>query len=348
VKDDLPNLRPLAKWVRHGAITIQDPETAVRIDRYLSARFPYRSRTQWARVIESGRIRLNGAACRPSRVVRFGDRIDYVPQAHPEPEVSCEISILYEDDALLAVNKPPDLPVHPSGRYFHNTLLCLLLRSRGETLDTPGIRIVHRLDRETSGVVLFGKTRQATARMAAQFEAHRVAKEYLALVHGMPEEDRFRIEAAIGRNLQSKIRKAMGVVPDGEGRPAITDFEVLRRSPGGKGASGPEQSADPGHSLLRARPLTGRLHQIRVHCRHAGYPIVGDKLYGRDEAYFLKLAAGEEYSDEDRRGLLHDRQGLHAVRITIVHPLTDALFTVEAPMPADLRALCAKLGIADA
>lgn len=327
--NDKPNSRPMARWVRHGAIRIEDPLLRMRLDRYLSGRFTYRSRTQWARIIDSGRILVNGLRCRPSRALRLGDRIDYVPLRRPEPMVDVRIPILHDDDAMLAVNKPPNLPVHPSGRYFRNTLLCVLLESRGETLDRPGIRIIHRLDRETSGVVLFGKARADAAFLSAQFEAHSVAKEYLALVHGTPRDDRFTVDAPLGPDTQSRVRKAVGVVAGG--RSALTEFEVARR--------GPE------HTLLIARPHTGRLHQIRVHARHAGFPIAGDKLYGLDENLFLKLAAGHAYTEEERVRLLLPRQGLHAWRITIVHPRTRAPITCVAPLPEDLRALCARLGI---
>ena len=179
---------------------------------------------------------------------------------------------------------------------------------------------MHRLDRETSGVVLFGKTRVATAFLARQFERHRVEKEYLLIVHGLPEDDRFTVDAPLGAAPTSRVRKAVGVAPAGEGRAARTDFTVLAR--------GPE------HAVLSARPRTGRLHQIRVHARHAGYPVVGDKLYGLDEGLFLKLAAGESYSDEDRARLLLDRQCLHAWRLRLEHPGTRESFRLTAAMPA--------------
>lgn len=329
---DHSGLRPLAKWVRHGKIRIEDPAITVRLDRYLAGRFTYRSRTGWARMIEAARILVNGRSCRPSRVVRFGDRIDYVPRREPEPPVTIVIPRLQDDAFLLVVNKPPNLPVHPSGRYFRNTLLCILLAERGETLDEPGIRIVHRLDRETSGVVLFGKTRVATAFLARQFERHRVEKEYLLIVHGRPEEERFTVDAPLGAAPTSRVRKAVGVAPAGEGRPARTDFSVLAR--------GSE------HSILSARPRTGRLHQIRVHARHAGYPVVGDKLYGLDEGLFLKLAAGESYSEEDLARLLIERQCLHAWRLRLEHPGTREPCEFAAPLPADMRDLAGRLGIA--
>lgn len=328
---DHPGLRPLAKWVRHGKIRIEDPDVAVRLDRYLAGRFTYRSRTGWAGMIDKERILVNGRACRPSRVVRAGDRIDYVPRREPEPPVTVEIPRLWDDAHLLAVNKPPNLPVHPSGRYFRNTLLCVLLAERGETLDEPGIRIVHRLDRETSGVVLFGKTRVATAFLARQFERHRVEKEYLLIAHGLPEDDLFTVNASLGAAPASRVRKAVGVAPEGEGRPARTDFAVLARG--------------PQHSLLSARPRTGRLHQIRVHARHAGFPVVGDKLYGLDEELFLKLAAGESYSEEDRARLLLDRQCLHAWHLRFEHPGTREPFQLAAALPPDMEDLARRLEI---
>jgi RluA family pseudouridine synthase len=326
------NLRPLAKWMRHGTIRIQDPSVRDRLDRYLAGRFTYRSRTGWARLIESGRIRVNGGPCRPSRLVKLGDRIDYLPQRHPEPRVHTEIPILVEDGALLAVDKPANLPVHPSGRYFRNTLLCLLLEARGETLDEPGIRIVHRLDRETSGVVVFGKSREDASRLARQFEAHTVEKEYLVFVHGAPPDDTFTVDASLGRDPASRVRKAVGVVPAGSGRPARTRFTTLARG--------------AGHALLLARPLTGRLHQIRVHAKHAGFPVVGDKLYGLDERFFLKLAAGESYTEDERARLRLDRQGLHAWRLRFLHPHTGAPFEVAAPLPTGLRAFAEECGLA--
>ncbi len=328
---DLPGLRPLAKWVRHGKIRIEDPDLAVRLDRYLAGRFTYRSRVGWARMIESQRILVNGRPCRPSRMVRTGDAIDYVPRREPEPPVTVTIPRLHDDPFLLAVDKPPNLPVHPSGRYFRNTLLCILLAERGETLDEPGIRIVHRLDRETSGVVVFGKTRPATAFLARQFERHQVEKEYLLITHGIPAASRFSVDAAIGAAPHSRVRKAVGVAPAGEGRPARTDFTVLSR--------GPE------HALLSARPRTGRLHQIRVHARHAGFPVVGDKLYGLDEQFFLKLAAGESFSEEDRARLMLGRQCLHAWRLRFEHPDTREPFQLTAPLPADMATLARGLAI---
>ena len=320
-----------ARWVRHGTHLVPDTVGEERLDRYLSSRFNYRTRTQWVQIIKSGRVQVNGSVVRPSQPLRPGFRIDYEPEPIAEPSVSFEIGLLHEDSSLLAVDKPGDLPVHPSGRYFRNTLLSHLLEERGQTLDRPGLRVVHRLDRETSGVIVFGKTREVAGALGQQFETRTAKKRYLLVVHGAPNEEEFEVDGALGPRRNSRIRKAVGVVPEGEGRPARTEFQVLARG--------------EHHSLLLARPLTGRLHQIRVHVQHAGFPIVGDKMYGLDEGIFLRFISGEELGPEDTARLVHPRQALHAYTLSLTHPATGAAFELRAPLPADLQELCARLGL---
>lgn len=320
----------LQQWVRHGSHRIPEGVEEARLDRYLAMRFPYRSRAQWARIIRDGRILVDGRGARPGQRLRAGNRIEYHPEPIPEPEVSADIRLLHEDDWLMAVDKPADLPLHPSGKYFRNTLLSQLLLARGETLDTPGLRVVHRLDRETSGVVVFGKTVSATRFLAGQFEHRRASKSYLVLVHGAPPE-RFFVDARLGPKRDSRIRKAVGVVPAPEGVSAQTEFVRL--------AVGADLA------LLEARPRTGRMHQIRVHLQHAGYPVVGDKMYGLDETFFLKMAAGESLSPEDEARLLLPRQALHAWKLTLLHPRDRGPITFTAPLPADMIELCAARGI---
>ena len=329
--DAADSARPWAAWVRHGRHVINDPEVDGRLDRYLHARFPYRSRTQWGQAVRSGRIRLNGHKCRPSHLVRTGDVIDYLIHRAQEPDVNFDIRTIFEDDHILVVDKPPDIPVHPSGRYFKNTVLSKLLADRGETLDNPGVRIVHRLDRETSGVLLFAKSPESARRLAPQFEKRTARKAYLALVYGTPAETSFTLDRPLGRNTDSKIRKSVGVVDDGEGWPALTEFEVA--------------AAGAAHALLIARPRTGRLHQIRVHARAAGHPVVGDKMYGPDEDLYLKLVRGDAYSADDEARLLLDRQALHAWSLTVAHPESRETMTFRAPLPQDIRRLAGSLGI---
>lgn len=318
----------IARLTRTGTSLVPGSRAGVRLDRYLSTTFRYRSRTQWAALIRAGHVLLNGAGTRAGQVLRTGDKIEYRREERREPRVSRRWRQLYEDDWLLAVRKPANLPVHPSGRYFHNTLLALLLQERGESLDSTDLRIVHRLDRETSGVILFGKGRQAAATLSNQFEMRQVRKEYLALVHGVPLEDRFVVDAPIGRDSHSPVRKAMTVLRDG--KPSRTVCRVVRRG---------RDSA-----LVAARPQTGRLHQIRVHLRAAGFPIIGDKVYGLDPELFIRFASGN-LSTDDRRKLVWGRQALHARRVRIRHPADERILEIRAPVGRAWLRQMAELGM---
>lgn len=324
----MPRDDDLAHWTRSHFCEVPASKAGQRLDAFLARSFRYRSRTSWAAFIRSGRIRVNGNQARPGRALRVGDQIQYVPDPQPEPRVSRRYRVIHEDPEVLAICKPANLPVHPSGRYFHNTLLLMLLAERGGDLGTTDLRIVHRLDRETSGVILFGKGRESAAALATQFEMRTVRKRYLAIVHGTPFEDRFTVDAPIGRDPASPIRKAMTVIADG--RHARTRFQVIRR--------GPE------HALVLARPLTGRLHQIRVHLRHAGLPIVGDKVYGLDPELFLRFVGGT-LSEQDRRRLLWRRQALHAWSLSIQHPRDGHRMRLRANPGGAWKRLAERLGL---
>ena len=324
----MPRDDDVARWIRRGSCTVGTGGAGARLDAFLARTFPYRSRTSWAALIRHGRIRLNDATARPARSLKPGDRIVYLPDPRPEPKVSESFRILYEDEDILAVRKPANLPVHPSGRYFRHTLLYLLLERRGESLDHTELRIVHRLDRETSGLILFGKGKQAASTLSQQFENREVRKTYLAMVHGCPREDRFLIDEPIGRAEHSPVRKAMCVRPDG--RASRTTVRVLR--------CGPE------HALLAALPHTGRLHQIRVHLQSIGHPIIGDKVYGLDPRLFLRFVEGE-LSRRDRERLLWRRQALHAWKLTFRHPRDHRRMRIRAPVGAGWRRLMARVGL---
>ena len=321
----------IARWTRSHFCEVPPSKAGQRLDAFLAKTFPYRSRTNWAAFVRAGRIQLNDSPARPGRALRGGDRIQYLPDPRPEPRVSRAYRVIHEDASTLAIRKPANLPVHPSGRYFMNTLLLMLLAERSEDLGSTNLRIVHRLDRETSGVILFGKGRDAAASLARQFETRSVRKRYLAIVHGSPGEERFEVNAPIGRDTESPVRKAMTV--RSEGAAARTRFQVLRRG--------------PAHALVLARPLTGRLHQIRVHLRHAGLPIVGDKVYGLDPELFLRFVGGK-LSEADRRRLLWRRQALHAWSITLRHPEDDRPITFRASVGSSWKRLLERLEIGGA
>jgi len=314
------------RWVRRGEARIDPHQAGTRLDRYLAGRFTYRSRTQWCRLIAEGRITVNGRGVRPARTLRAEDVIAYVPLQREEPEVDRRVTVLHVDDQLVAVAKSGNLPMHPSGAYFRNTLIHLLAETHPEW---GTLRVIHRLDRETSGIVVFGRTRAATESVAIQFRRRSVEKRYLAIVHGAPADDAFTIDAPLGPAQDSRIRKAVGVRADGV--PARTDIRVLHRG--------------MGWALLEAHPRTGRLHQIRVHLRHAKLPILGDKVYGLNEEFFLRFIAGEPLAPAEQAALGLSRQALHAYRLRLQHPATGDALELRCPLPADLAGALRERGL---
>jgi 23S rRNA pseudouridine1911/1915/1917 synthase len=291
---------------------VVDPKDAgKRLDVYL-AQVSGLSRARVQGLIEAGDVLVAGHPQKARYLVRVGERIALtIPPAEPldlSPE-PMPLEILFEDEQLLVLNKPAGLVVHPGAGRRTGTLVHALL---AHCQDLPGIGgverpgIVHRLDRDTSGVMLVAKTDLAHHALSHQFKNRIVRKHYLALVHGELARDAGRIEASIGRRADD--RKRMGVKREG-GREARTTFRVLRRA--------------AGRTLLELGLETGRTHQIRVHLAYIGHPVVGDRVYGgRRERH-----GGDEAP----------RQLLHAWRIGFRHPVTEAWLEFEAPIPADFR-----------
>jgi 23S rRNA pseudouridine1911/1915/1917 synthase len=295
--------------------TVEEPDAGRRLDVFL-AQVSGLSRARVQDLIERGAVLVAGHPQKPRHAVRTGERVtvavpDLEPLAlTPEP---IPLDILYEDEDLLVLNKPAGLVVHPGAGRTTGTLVHALL---AHCRDLPGIGgverpgIVHRLDRETSGVMVIAKSDPAQVSLSAQFKNRVVRKRYLALVHGVMRHEAGRIDAAIGR--RERDRKRMGVRARG-GREACTTYRVLRRL--------------PDMTLIEAGLETGRTHQIRVHLAHIGHPVVGDATYGgRRERRF----AG---SDAVRA----ERQMLHAWRLGFRHPRTDAWMEFTAPVPTDFR-----------
>ena len=262
---------------------------------YLLARFPYHGRERWQAEVAAGRLTLAGRPARASDRVHRGDEIVY-QKAHQEPWVDDRIGVLHEDADLLVVDKPAHLPMHADGPFVRATLVHQLRERRRE----PELALVHRLDRETSGVCVLARTAAARKGLHEQFERGQVEKAYLAVVRGAVAAD-FEIDAPIGHAEASQIaiRRAAGPTAR-QARPALTRFAVVAR---GKHAT-----------LLRCEPRTGRTHQIRVHLESAGHPILGDKLYGRDDAGYLAFVQAVKRSGDPRAVPAGepDRQLLHS------------------------------------
>lgn len=309
---------------RDASTVVDAAQAGVRLDVWLARRFNYHSRARWQELIQRQAIRVNGAAVKAARVLRDGDFVRYAVDNPSEPAVDKELTVLYEDADLLAVSKSGNLPCHPGGAYFRNSLWGLLQER------LPEFWIVNRLDRETSGVVLIAKNPRACRSLCAQFVAHVVDKRYLVVVEGS-FPDRLTVEGTLAADRFSAIHKKQRLTLDrsADGAYACTTFIKLAEK--------------QGLSVLRAEPTTGRLHQIRASLRAVGFPVVGDKLYGPDENLFLRfIGAG---LDADDRALLRlGRQALHAQCIHCRHPVENRMLSILAPVPMDIRRLLSAHG----
>ena len=292
-----------------------------RLDHFIHARIPRLSRNRIQRMLRAQR-RYSGVVLRPAQRVRAGQRLVIWRPAPIEPEVPRTFGVIYQDQQLLAIDKPAGLPVHATARFFRNTLTAVL-RERFPAGEVPNI--CHRLDRETSGLMLLARTHRAEVELKQAFFQRRVNKAYLAIVRGDPG-DEGTIDQPIGPDSESgiRIRRMVGE----QGQPACTLFRRIER----RGA----------FSLVEARPVTGRQHQIRVHLAWLGTPVVGDKLYGVDPSIFLEYT-DHGWSEEMREQLLLPRQALHAARAHLIHPETGEPLTLECPLSADLQRFWADL-----
>ena len=290
-----------------------------RLDRFIAHRIPRLSRTRIQRIIKSCVFDETGQLLRPNRVLKCGEQIYLYKMPPDEPPVCREFSVVFEDEWFLAVDKPPLLPVHPTARYYKNTLTALLNETYGE--DAP--RLVHRLDSETSGLVLCAKTRDAERLGKGLFAERKVVKQYIAVVRGLVSPPSGRIEAPLSPNPHSFIKARMWC-GDPDGLPSLTEYRTLA------------QQGD--RTLLLLKPRTGRQHQLRVHLDHIGHTIVGDKLYGPDESLFVDyMSDGLTPQIISRAG--HRRQALHAASLCFMHPITQRRLCIETPAPADFGAL---------
>jgi len=301
-----------------------------RIDSFLASRYSDYSRRVIQKVIDADAVLVNGRPVKASYRVRTGDvvsvRLPELPDTTPEPE-NIPIEVLYEDDALLVVNKPAGMVTHPAKGNWRGTMVNAL-QFHFDTLSTLGGEnrpgIVHRLDRDTTGLLVVVKNDVAHRKLALRFERREVYKEYLALVSGVPQRHSDYIEKAIGFHPTCREKMAIRLAVDG-GKPAVTFYEVAERF--------------RGFALVRCKPQTGRTHQIRIHLAHIGHPILADKLYsGRDKIVLADLLGQERRNQAaDTQGDLTmiDRQALHAHRLRFEHPLTGRELDLTAPLPAD-------------
>ena len=333
-----------------------------RIDQYLVDRVGYLSRAGVQRVIEEGLVKVNGRVIKASYHPRDGDVVEMVAPPEPVNEIVPEpipLEIIYEDEYLMAINKQADLMVHPARGKWTGTLVNGLIHY-GQKWSTvngnwrPGI--LHRLDRNTTGIMLVAKADEAHWRVARQFENRTIQKTYMAVCHGVPELLADVLDMPIGRDRYIREKQAVRKEANG-GRPAVTKYEVLEILPPGaddkvkRGQGDKVATAEGGgstagsfvlrnsehahdrkqpapkerFSLVKLTPKTGRTHQLRVHMSHVGYPMVGDTMYG-----------GKIFQAGDWE---FQRQALHAYELTFTHPVSLKTMTLQAPLPADMEKL---------
>ena len=298
--------------------TVRREHSGWRADLYVANRIPRLSRSKVQKILKKSGFDQNGHRLKPNTTLYEGERIVIFRPPPKEPDVPRRFGVLFEDEWILAVDKPAGLPVHPTARYHRNTLTGLLRDLYGD--DKPIIG--HRLDRETSGVLLCAKSSECEKSLKAIFAERKVVKHYLAVVHGVPSPAQGRIEAPIGPDSDSPVRIKMACREDGA--PSLTEYRVVEELP--------ERAA------VECLPRTGRQHQIRVHLQHLGYPIIGDKMYGHDPTLFLDYVE-QGSSDEIVRRAGFQRQALHASSVLLPHPVTGKDLYVESPMPDDIRYL---------
>ncbi len=273
--------------------------------------FPQYSRNRLQAWLKSGHIRVEGAAMQAKSVVSGGERVDLAPPAPPAAAPRAQrmpLAIVFEDDDLIVIDKPAGLVVHPGAGVPDRTLLNALLAHAPMLTGVPRAGIVHRLDKDTSGLLVVAKNVSAQAHLAEQLSTRTMRRVYLAVVHGDPPASG-RVDAPIGRDARVRTRMAVSR----RGREARTSFRVLERY---------------GHAaLIECRLDTGRTHQIRVHLQHIRHPLAGDTVYRRGT----------------RHGVSFPRQALHAAELTLTHPRSGKIMSWRVEPPADMRGLIEKL-----
>lgn len=314
----------MAEIPDEGALEAVIPETEAgkRLDQALAALFPDYSRSLLTRWLKEGRVTVDGGPARPRDKVAGGEVVAVTPEAGGEPRWEPEelpLTVLHADDDLLVIDKPAGLVVHPGAGNPSGTLVNALLYHYPELADLPRAGLVHRLDRDTTGLLVVARSRAGHTGLVADLQERRIKREYTAVCHGVPTGGA-TIDAPMGRH--PRDRKRMSVIRDG--KPAVTHFTVAERFAAA--------------ARLDVRLETGRTHQIRVHLAYRRHPLIGDPVYGRRRAAPGRVApaAAEAMAN-------FPRQALHAARLALTHPRTGEELSCEAPLPTDLAELLAAL-----
>ena len=309
-------------------LRVPKEQAGMRLDRFVQSQLRATSRTRSAQIVERTAYSADGRRLKKNRRLHAEERIVLWRPPWDEDIPDVEVPILYEDEDLMAVNKPPNMVVHPTARHHRGTVYMILSDQRPD----QHLSLIHRIDRETSGVLLVAKTRLADREVKIQFEERKdVVKRYTAITWGWPVWERHTCELALMPDESSRYRVKMRTTQAG-GLESATTFEVLDRA-ALEGAR---------YAMIRCTLHTGRQHQIRVHLAALDLPVVGDKLYGPDEDLFARGSDGE-ITEDDLRVLELPRQALHASEIHIDHPRTGERLELTAPLADDMAAFWHRL-----
>ena len=307
--------------------TVMQDNAGKSLSGFLSSRFPYRTSAEWDALIGSGAVLLNGAVSTADHILAEGNSIHFRPANVPEPWVDTEVTVVFEDEDIIVINKTGNLPVHPSGRYFNHTLW-KILKDRFNVAEPI---IINRLDRETSGITLIAKNPQAAKICRQQFNARSVTKKYMVLTEGTFQGS-IHSRGYVGRDTSSLVRKKQRFEPSDSLRP------VSERKAKWSDTLFTIKQQLNGISIITAMPHTGRLHQIRATLAYLGYPVVGDKMYGLDEGIFLRFCE-DAMTPEDISKMRMKRQALHASSLTIRHTISSHPMVLTASLPPDMQEL---------
>ncbi len=301
-------------------------QAGISLLNYLSSRFRYQTSDEWRKLILRGKVTVNGRSARPQQTVGKGSVVAY-SVALKEPRVNTDIKILHEEETFIVASKPGLLPSHSDGNYIKNTFIYLLNKILNERGWNGKAHLVHRLDRETSGVMVAAKDKKAMTNLVQQFENGAVEKEYLAIIKGNPPAETWEVSGAITKDTESQISIRQRVVQEGTpgSKPASTAFRKLKEL--------------GNYALVQCLPKTGRMHQIRVHLASTNNPVLGDKLYGRTDAQFLEFVHFAKKNPDLLiiPNLEAPRQFLHASRLSFLHPETGQKLSYSCPLPLDME-----------
>ncbi|MFN3605067.1 MAG: RluA family pseudouridine synthase [Leptonema sp. (in: bacteria)] len=335
-------------------ILVHLEEKNLRLDKFLSKRFNSISRQIWQRRIQKGIVQVNDKITKKSYLVKYNDKISFYYPKKSEPEIQTNFRIIYEDEYLIGIDKPPHLPIHPSGNYKKNTLNYLIKEYYKNTQENFYCHPIHRIDKETSGIVLYGKSPSFINKMNQMFQNNQIHKKYYVLVFGKIEKEKV-LEGYIGKDFFSKIKRKQRFIPKEKIKDFLNEFKGIHKSPDFveiffqntyykyrycKTSFIPKKIKQISHfkyqfiTLLEVEIFTGRLHQIRASLNSLKFPVVGDKIYGIDENYFLSyLEDPKDFSKE----LLLNRTALHSYSLNFVHPISKRELTLVSPLPEDIQ-----------